>query len=1084
MKHILFLLTFLLAAQARAAEGPIRVLFLGHENQRFHASARWCALLMQNLGREGIYFDYEVSPECLTPERLRHYDAVMHYGNHGGITAAQFEALQGFVESGHGFLPIHSASACFKGEPRFARLVGGRFLSHKAEVFKPVFLEKSHPVLEGVNEYQTWDETYVHDEHNPLGRRLLAERVDPQHREPWTWVREQGKGRVFYTASGHDERTWGDADFQKMLRNAILWCVGDRRKAEWRRFLDSREPERRDASVKVPVYEKAKPPVTYQRPFSVKGAMERIQVPADCRLEIFAAEPDIAKPIAFAWDERGRLWVAETRDYPHGLAPSGEGRDSIKICEDTDGDGKADKFTVFADKLNIPTGLVLVNGGVVVAQAPRFLFLKDTDGDDRADVRQTIMEGWGIKDTHAQASNLHYGYDNWLHGCVGYSGFDGAVGGKKMQFIGGIYRFRADGSALEFRHQFGLNSWAWGANEAGDLFGGLANGAPILFGGIPKTIVPEGMSAMTAKKISVTREAHAITPNLLQVDGFGGYTSAANSHFIYSKNLPARFQGKAMICEPTVKVVALMDVRPEGAGYVAHDAMNLFASSDEWTSPVFAEVGPDGAVWIADWQNFILQHNPANDVLTGMPNGEKGEGNAHITALRDHGRGRIYRVIAKEANLAKKSLAESDASRLVAALDDDVQYWRLLAQKNLVEGKFTQAAEALRLRVTSRIAGPGAIHALWSLKGLGLLDEATHRHALTSKDAALRRNAIRALDGDAKAQTLFFSSPAVTDPDPLTRLEALVKLGEFATSPELRTLVAKLTLDDVIRRDEWLKTAAEVLARKHQAAAYADGPNLLANAGFEELGANKLPSVWTSTFMSLRRAPQPAAGEPAAIYAERGQNAKDGNFALKIIPHSETSPMNSMMQEVAVKPNTSYRLSGWIRDRVVGDVVLMEQHSGASTARLSPRDDGWIQVETIFNSKNQATARVVLVAHGRGGAFFDDIRLCEQVPGAAVAVAKPEPGDARRGAEIFWHHPVASCKNCHMLQGQGTVVGPALDGIAARRDAAYLNESLINPNAKLAEGFEKLGISPMPPMNLLLKPQELEDLKAFLQTLK
>jgi uncharacterized protein len=150
-------------------------------------------------------------------------------------------------------------------------LVGGRFLSHKAEVFKSQFIDKAHPILEGVNEYETWDETYVHDELSPLGRRLLAERVEAQHREPWTWVREQGKGRVFYTASGHDERTWGNADFQKMLRNAVLWSVGDERKAAWQRFLASREPEQRDASVKVPVYDKSKPPVSYQKPFLGEG---------------------------------------------------------------------------------------------------------------------------------------------------------------------------------------------------------------------------------------------------------------------------------------------------------------------------------------------------------------------------------------------------------------------------------------------------------------------------------------------------------------------------------------------------------------------------------------------------------------------------------------------------------------------------------------------------------------------------------------------------------------------------------------------------------------------------------------------
>ena len=158
--------------------------------------------------------------------------------------------------------------------------------------------------------------------------------------------------------------------------------------------------------------------------------MERTQVAPDLKLELFASEPDITKPIALAWDDRGRCWVAETSDYPHGVAPEGKGNDRIKICEDTNGDGKADKFTVFAEHLNIPTSLVFANGGLIVSQPPRFLFLKDTNGDDKADVREDLITGWGIGDTHAQANNLHYGIDNWFYGCVGYSAFDGEVGGQ------------------------------------------------------------------------------------------------------------------------------------------------------------------------------------------------------------------------------------------------------------------------------------------------------------------------------------------------------------------------------------------------------------------------------------------------------------------------------------------------------------------------------------------------------------------------------------------------------------------------------------------------------------------------------
>src|SRR5678815_5854906 len=163
----------------------------------------------------------------------------------------------------------------------------------------------------------------------------------------------------------------------------------------------SRELEERSENPNVANYERRPQPLTYQHPLSVKGSMERIQVAPDLRLELFAAEPDIMKPICLAWDERGRCWVAETSDYPHGVRPGGEGNDRIKICEDTDGDGKADKFTVFAEHLSVPTAMCLVNGGLIVTQAPDTLFLQDTDGDDKADVRKVTFSVWGTRDTHA-----------------------------------------------------------------------------------------------------------------------------------------------------------------------------------------------------------------------------------------------------------------------------------------------------------------------------------------------------------------------------------------------------------------------------------------------------------------------------------------------------------------------------------------------------------------------------------------------------------------------------------------------------------------------------------------------------------
>lgn len=861
------------------------------------------------------------------------------------------------------------------------------------------------------------------------------------------------------------------------VRDAVLAAVGESRKKEWEAFLAQREPEKREANPNVANYERRPEAITFVQPLSVKGSKERTQVPIDMHLELFASEPEISKPISFAWDERGRLWVCETRDYPHGVVPSGEGHDDIKICEDTDGDGRADKFTIFADKLNLPTSLVFTRGGIIVAQPPRFLFLADTNGDDKADVREVVLEGWGVRDTHAQANNLHYGYDNWLYGCVGYSGFSGTVGGVQKQFAQGTYRFKPDGSALEFLHQFSNNSWGQSANEAGDQFGGTANGAPIFYGGIPATASPPGMRGMSAKKINVEDKAHTITPNFRQVDVFGGYTAAAGSAFIYSANLPPRLQGKAMVCEPTMKIISLMDVQPSGAGYVAKDGFNLVASSDEWMSPVCSEVGPDGAVWFADWQNFIIQHNPTPSVRSGGYDAQTGPGGAHENPLRDHARGRIYRVVWNEAQKpAISSLKPVPTAQLVQALSSDNQFWRLTAQRLLVQGKKLEAVDALKKSVTATNAGVGAIHALWTLHGLGQLDDATHKAALLAKNAALRRNATRALGSDEHAKTLFFSAGVVTDSDLITRNAALLKLAEFPTTKEIQTVVTSLARNPAHRADEWLNESTRILAKKHHAELYKDGPNLLPNPGLETIAANGLPEGWKRRDYGNRPANEGAKWE---VVSGTG-NTHSGEHAVRCVARGDAD--TSLYADVTLKPNTEYRLSGWVKGKFLRGKISFNDHINRYETERVTRAGDWQEVEVIYSSgkATKGSINILFVAGGEG--LFDDVKFCELLP-AEEASGKLVAGDAKRGENIFMNH-VARCVLCHSLKGQGSTVGPPLDGIASRATPEYIRESLLEPSKVLAKGYEGLGLSPMPPMGDIFNAQELEDIQAFVRTLK
>ncbi len=164
--------------------------------------------------------------------------------------------------------------------------------------------------------------------------------------------------------------------------------------------------------------------------------------------------------------------------------------------------------------------------------------------------------------------------------------------------------------------------------------------------------------------------------------------------------------------------------------------------------------------------------------------------------------------------------------------------------------------------------------------------------------------------------------------------------------------------------------------------------------------------------------------------------------------------------------------------------ISFNDHIGrAETEKLTRDTKGaWQEVEVIFNRGKNTKSSVNILHVAKGDGYFDDVKLAELLPEedpADTVIA----GDPKREENIFWNHPVAACRNCHMLKGVGSTVGPALDGIAARKDEAYITESLLEPNAELAEGYEYLKISPMPPMGLILKSQELADVKAFILTL-
>ncbi len=814
----------------RLKDGPrrIEILFLGHNSQH-HDAARFMPLLTSELAAEGINFTYTDDPADLNPETLSYYDGLALYANYETISPEQEAALTDFVEGGKGFIPIHCASFCFQNSDAYIHLVGGQFQKHDTATFVATIVAKDHPAMQGVHEFSTWDETYIHDKLSD-DRTVLMERVDGDHHEPWTWVKQQGKGRVFYTAYGHDERTWSNPGFHQLIKQGILWAVGDKVRAQWESFAKDIPTLTYREMANIPNYEQRNPPPKYQEPLSPTESAKLIQVPSGFDLELFASEPDIINPIAMDWDEKGRLWVIETVDYPNTVRDDNSvGDDRIKICEDTDGDGKADKFTIFADGLNIPTSLVFVNGGIIVSQAPQFLFLKDTDGDDRADVRKVIIDGWGTFDTHAGPSNLKYGLDNHIWGVVGYSGFEGTIAGTPRKFRQGVYRFTPDVGTFEFMTGTSNNTWGLGFTEDNNVFASTANNTHSVYMGISDVAAAdvEGIT-ISSPKIDGHYAMHPITDKVRQVDVFGGFTAASGHNFYTARDYPERFWNRiAFVAEPTGHLVHMARIEKKGAGFVEKDGWNLFASADEWVAPVEAKVGPDGAVWVLDWYNFIVQHNPTPTPDRGGYQAVNGAGNAYENPLRDKTHGRVWRVVYREAeSRPMKPLSRDDPDALVDALTNNNYFWRITAQRLLVESENTDVLPRLYSLIEDESTNAhgenyAAVHALWVLEGLDVVHPGSDAfkvavQALKHPAPAVRKAAVQVLSETEWTETDILDSGILDDPDPHTRLAALVSLVKASPSSLLGKKLFELSNDNAVKQDPWLSKAVYVAATRHR----------------------------------------------------------------------------------------------------------------------------------------------------------------------------------------------------------------------------------------------------------------------------
>lgn len=529
------------------------------------------------------------------------------------------------------------------------------------------------------------------------------------------------------------------------------------------------------------------------RPLSPQEGLASMRVPPGFRVELVAAEPLVEDPVAFDWGPDGRLWVAEMRDYPNGIAwhrpgdpldgPGGR----IKVLTDTDGDGRYDEATVFLEGLSYPTGVKVWGKGVLVTAAPEIFYAEDGDGDGVADKREVWFAGFARSNQQHRVNGLAWGLDNWLHVANGDGG--GVILSQERReevdirgFDLRINPFTKEHQPLNGRTQCGRVRDDWG-----NWFG-CNNSNPLwhypypwhLLRRNPEVLVPRAY--VDVPKVPGAAPVFPTSPTLERFNDFdraNRITSACGPAIYRDVLLGEGFLGNAFTCEPVHNLVTRQVLEAKGATFVSdrhpdERESEFFASTDPWSRPVAVRTGPEGALWIADMYRFVIEH----------PEWIPQDWQKKLELRAGSDRGRIYRVVPEDAGApAVPRFDGLDEAGLVEQLESGNGTVRDLAHQMLIWRGARGAAALLKKTVSNGESPLARVHALCVLDGLGELDADVIRPALADSHAGVVRHAVRLAQGRIPASDLAGLPDAMRD-DAFVAIELAGRLGGEGGDPK------------------------------------------------------------------------------------------------------------------------------------------------------------------------------------------------------------------------------------------------------------------------------------------------------------
>lgn len=358
-------------------------------------------------------------------------------------------------------------------------------------------------------------------------------------------------------------------------------------------------------------------------------------LPEGMEIQLVASDPMIAKPVQMNFDSKGRLWLVSSGMYPH-IVPGAEENDKVLILEDTNGDGVADKRTIFADNLHIPTAVLPADGGAYVANSTEIIFLKDTDGDGKADQRRVVLSGFGTEDTHHIVHTFEQGPDGMLYFLQSiyiHSHLETPYGVRRLMG-GGIWHFRPETQRAEILSKGLINPWGFIFDEHGQTFATDGAGGHGINDIFPRSVF---RTSPGAKRI---------------VDGLNpGQPKLCGLEILSGSHIPEKLRGVLIAPDFRGHRINAYRLNPEGSSYNSTRIDDFLSSSHRAFRPIDVKMGPDGALYIADWYNPIIQHGEVD----------------FRDDRRDHSRGRIWRVTFKgQPLIEKKDFSKFSIKELLA----------------------------------------------------------------------------------------------------------------------------------------------------------------------------------------------------------------------------------------------------------------------------------------------------------------------------------------------------------------------------------------------------------------------------------